>query len=200
MDSSTAPIIADNRAHHQLYSPYGPLPLLSRGPLPVVASSASYFSRHQAALRCYPHPTSDCSAYYSIYGCYPGAGGAAGRSTSESGIYSPTRRLRPAEYAHLQNHQLQQLQQQQYYHNNNHSYHHRRKSSADAGSGLDDDFDIANAIFALIALTAYLVSFGSSLALAYFLHHHEQDGKACALTLAATILPSVIVNILSLKW
>ncbi len=93
---------------------------------------------------------------------------------------------------------MQQQQQQSYHH---HNYHHRRKSSADSGgSGLEEDFDIAQAIFALIALTAYLVSLGSSLALAYFLAHHEQDSRACGLTLAATLLPSLIVNILSLKW
>lgn len=219
--------------HSRYYSPYGPLLPLNRQPHHLYplggyggASASYYFSRQAQQPRpistCYPSSVDGCSTYYSVYGYEGGQGGggggvpgvvppnlgmaaAAGRSTSESGIYSPTRRLRPSDYAQLQQQQMQlalmqqQQQQQSYYHH----HHHRRKSSADSGgsgSGLEEDFDIAQAIFALIALTAYLVSLGSSLALAYFLAHHEQDSRACGLTLAATLLPSLIVNILSLKW
>lgn len=139
--------------------PYGPL-VLTRAPGP------GYLSRNQV-LR-YPHPTSDGSAYYSIYG----GGGCYGRS-SESGIYSPTRR-RPNDYQRSG------------------QYHH---SETDC-----EDFDIANAIFALISLTAYLVGIGASVALAYFFYHHEHDTKMCALTVGTTLLPSIIVSILSLKW
>src|SRR5699024_561353 len=111
------------------------------------------------------------SAYYSIYGC-----GYNGRSSETSGIYSPTRR-RPEFHGH-------------------HQQGHRK----DVLDECEADFDIANAIFALVSLTTFLTSLGASLALAYFFHHHEHDMILFGLTLGATLVPAVIVNILSLKW
>ncbi|KAJ6218624.1 hypothetical protein RDWZM_009781 [Blomia tropicalis] len=164
--SSTAPIVDPQ----SLY-PCGPIIHMSRcGP--------GYLSRNQAMFR-YPHPTSDGSAYYSIYdGDTAGINGAYGRS-SESGIYSPTR-IRAANKRNCD----------QY---NPHHHHHRNYEKS-------EDFDFVNAIFALISLTIYLISIGASIALAYFFYRHENDQRMSAFTLATTIIPSIIANILSLKW
>ncbi|XP_075678248.1 uncharacterized protein LOC113791528 [Dermatophagoides pteronyssinus] len=64
----------------------------------------------------------------------------------------------------------------------------------------EQDFDIFNAIFALISLMLYCCCSGSTLILAYFLWRHEQDWLLFLLTIFSTLIPSIIVNIISLKW
>lgn len=64
----------------------------------------------------------------------------------------------------------------------------------------EEDFDIFNAIFALISLMLHVCCSGATLILAYFLWRHEHDKILFWLTLTATIVPSIIVNIISLKW
>lgn len=64
----------------------------------------------------------------------------------------------------------------------------------------DEDFDIFNAIFALISLMSHCCCSGSTFILAYFLWRHEQDMLLFWLTIFATVVPSIIVNVISLKW
>lgn len=63
-----------------------------------------------------------------------------------------------------------------------------------------DEFDIFNAIFALISLTSYTICFFTSLALAYCYYANEGAQGLAALTALAVLVSCIVVNILSFKW
>lgn len=64
----------------------------------------------------------------------------------------------------------------------------------------EEDFDIFTAIFTLVSLTSYIVCQLSSLWLAYFWWRHEHRPWWAWSTLIIMLVPTIVINLLSIKW
>ncbi|CAG2100230.1 unnamed protein product [Medioppia subpectinata] len=62
-----------------------------------------------------------------------------------------------------------------------------------------DGFGVLSAIFAIISLMSYVIDIGTDLSVCYFLYGIN-DRFSLGLTFAITIIPSITVNIFSIKW
>lgn len=64
----------------------------------------------------------------------------------------------------------------------------------------EEDFDIFTAIFTLVSLTSYIVCQLSTLWLAYFWWRHEDRPWWALSTLGILLVPTIVINLLSIKW
>ena len=195
---------------------------------PILSNGYYLFDRNRESLMKYPQQSHLLMTSSIYYGNNQSNNNINGIQNSDDDLddgtilYSPTRINNNQTLSSPSQQQQLTLMKQQYFktigyqqNKNNNNYRSRKynyngstqnnKTAIITESNNDYeedfDFDIANAIFSLISLTSYLVSLGASFALAYFLYHHENDQTLLAtVTVAAILLPSIIVNVLSLKW
>ncbi len=80
-----------------------------------------------------------------------------------------------------------------------HPHHNAIYCSTTKSFEKDEEFTIFSAIFTIISLISYVIDVGTDISVCYFLFG-ENDRISFGLTSAITIIPSITVNIFSIKW
>jgi len=80
-----------------------------------------------------------------------------------------------------------------------HPHHNAIYCSTTKSFEKDEEFTIFSAIFTLISLISYVIDIGTDISVCYFLFG-ENERISFGLTSAITIIPSITVNIFSIKW